>query len=259
METRVQAIGRGPWPALMRLERQGPQDPGCVAASLSPQPAWLRCPDTCQPLPGGNSALADEACPRGGDVTAFWPGTCLIESNGQPVLVVGQEEQAAPDSRGRRAEMHHMLVSQVPDLSPFPGLSTHRGAVSGLASMSARRPGARKPSGFASEAFRRTRCREEDPLSEQVSRCLGWQVFQIEMSPWKMSPRRLVGGSPAVPTLAGGSSRSSAHRGLTGPGHGLWASCPSRGGVTPVLHTHLQSCITPCYFRPCPFSLCCLA
>lgn len=160
VKTRVQAIGRGPWPALPRLKRQGPQDPGCVAASPSPRPAWLRCPDTCQPLPGGDPTLADEACPRGGHVTAFGPGTCSIGGAGRPVLAVGQEEQVAPDSGGRQAEVRQRLLSQLPDLPPFPGPSADRGAVSASTAVSARRPAARKPSGFASAAFWRTMWRE---------------------------------------------------------------------------------------------------
>lgn len=102
VETRPQALRGGPWPApgqAGKIPRQGPLDPGCVAASLSPRPAWLRCPDTCQPLPGGGPTLADEACPREDDVTASWPGTCSLESDGQPVPAAGQEEQAGPLTR----------------------------------------------------------------------------------------------------------------------------------------------------------------
>lgn len=103
----------------------------------------LRCPDTCQPPPGEDPTLTDGARLRD-DVMASWPGRALW-SDGQPVMVAREGEQAAPGSRGRREGMRQAR-SQLPRLSAEPASEQPEG----------QEPGRSGSALGASEAFLRT-------------------------------------------------------------------------------------------------------
>lgn len=78
----------------------------------------LRCPDTCQPSPGGDPTLADRACPRD-DIMASWPGRALW-GDGQPVVAGGRESRLQRRREGMGQALSQLRSSCFPRLSAGP-------------------------------------------------------------------------------------------------------------------------------------------
>lgn len=109
-------------------KRQGPQDGGCVAASLSPLACLGSGAQTRASLYlVGGPALADRACPRGDDVTASWPRDRLCRERWCSLSWWwGRESRLPPDSGGRgESDVSDAYVTapSCEALPPFRGLS----------------------------------------------------------------------------------------------------------------------------------------